>query len=264
MGATGLSRTRFDARQTAIVTVLVGIALVGWLVIGRRMEGMDAGPGTDLGSLGFYVSAWVVMMAAMMFPSIAPMVTTFSIVQRRRGAGGGRAPVSSGLFVAGYLAIWTLFGLLAYAVLDLVRSLDVDAFSWERGGRYLAGAVLLAAATYELTPFKDVCLRKCRNPLGFVVSSWRDGRHGAVAMGAEHGAWCVGCCWALMATLFALGVMSVGWMAFIAALVAAEKMLPWPRATNLAIVTLLVVLAAGVTLAPDVVPGLTQPGSMSS
>ncbi len=243
---------------------LVALAIVAWLVTGRRMAGMDDGPGTDLGSLGFYVSIWVVMMAAMMFPSLSPMVRTFAMVQSGRAEESGGAPVSTGLFIAGYVVVWTAFGLLAYAAFDLVGSLDLGALSWDRGGRFVAGAVLLAAAAYELTPLKEACLRRCRNPLGFVTSSWRDGPRGAVTMGAEHGAWCVGCCWALMASLFALGVMSIGWMVLIAALVAAEKMLPWPRVTNLGIALLLVLLAAGVALAPDAVPGLTQPGQMMS
>jgi predicted metal-binding membrane protein len=247
-----------------IVLVLVAIALVAWLVTGNRMEGMDDGPGTDLGSVGFFVTAWVVMMAAMMFPSVLPMVRTFAMVQSGRAEDGGWTPVSSTLFVAGYVVVWTAFGLLAYAAFDLVSSLDVSALSWDRDGPFVAAAVLVAAAVYELTPLKEACLRKCRNPLGFVVSSWRGGPMGAVMMGAEHGAWCVGCCWALMAALFALGVMSIGWMVFIAALVAAEKMLPWPRATNLGIALLLLLLAAGVAFAPDAVPGLTQPDQMES
>ena len=98
-----------------------------------------------------------------------------------------------------------------------------------RAGRWAAGGVLAVAALYELTPLKDVCLAKCRSPLGFLLGSWRDGHPGALEMGARHGAWCVGCCWALMASLFALGVMSLAWMAFVAALIALEKTLPWGR-----------------------------------
>ena len=113
---------------------------------------------------------------------------------------------------------------------ELIRSLDVDALAWSRDGRYVAAGVIAVAAVYQLTPLKDVCLAKCRSPLAFVVGSWRGGRIGATRMGIEHGAWCVGCCWALMATLFALGVMSLTWMVVVAALVAVEKLLPWKRA----------------------------------
>src|SRR4029078_9504982 len=107
-----------------------------------------------------------------------------------------------------------------------------DVLAWNNTGRWVAGGTLLVAAVYELTPLKDVCLSKCRSPLGFLLGAWRDGPGGALQMGAKHGAWCVGCCWALMASLFALGLMSIVWMAFVAALIAAEKTLPWRRAAT--------------------------------
>jgi predicted metal-binding membrane protein len=149
---------------------------------------------------------------------------------------------------------------VAYALFELVRSLDVEALSWSRDGPYVAGAVIAAAAIYQLSPLKDACLAKCRSPLAFVVGSWRDGRLGATRMGVEHGAWCVGCCWGLMLTLFALGVMSLTWTVAIAALIAAEKLLPWPTLANRGVALLLILLAVGVALAPEHVPGLTIPG----
>ena len=124
---------------------------------------------------------------------------------------------------------WTIAGLAAYATFKLGQLLLGDELAWDAAGRWLAGAVLILAAAYELTPFKDVCLGKCRSPLAFLLGSWRSGTRGALHMGAQHGAWCVGCCWALMASLFALGVMSLAWMAFIAALIALEKTLPFRR-----------------------------------
>jgi predicted metal-binding membrane protein len=254
-------RIHVEPRQLALVGLLLALALVGWLVTDERMAGMDHGPGTHLGTLGFYVTAWVVMMAAMMFPSIWPMVMAYRRIQARRrelGRPGARAGTTT-LFVGGYLISWTAFGLAAYALFDLIRSLDIDAFSWERGGPYLAGGVIVAAAAYQLTPAKDVCLRKCRSPLDFVLGYWKDGYRGALRMGVEHGAWCVGCCWALMAALFALGVMSVGWMLFVAALIAVEKMLPWKAVANRGIAVLLLVLGISVALVPERVPALTQP-----
>lgn len=223
---------------------------------------MDAGPGTDPGSLGFYVVSWVVMMSAMMFPSIVPMVLAFGFVQRRRHDRGtiDRA-VSSWVFVTGYLLTWTAFGLLAYGLYVGVRSLSIPALSWHRGGPYLAGGVLLAAAVYQLTPIKDACLRRCRGPLDFVLTRWRDGPAGALRMGVVHGAWCVGCCWGLMAALFALGVMSLTWMIAIAGLIALEKLLPWTELANRLVAATLVALALGVALAPREVPGLTLPDS---
>jgi hypothetical protein len=165
------------------------------------------------------------------------------------------------LFVAGYLVSWTVFGLAAYALLEAIRSLEIGVLSWNDGGKYVAAAVIVAAAVYQLTPAKDVCLTRCRSPLDFVLGYWRDGYFGALRMGVEHGAWCVGCCWALMAALFALGVMSIGWMVFVAALIATEKMLPWREVANRGIAVLLVTLGLAVALLPGQVPGLTLPDS---
>jgi predicted metal-binding membrane protein len=251
--------------QLGLLASLIGLGVLAWLLTHKRMLGMDAGPGTDPGGFGFYVVSWVVMMSAMMFPSIAPMVLTFGFVQRRRHARGSVVrTVSSSVFVAGYLVTWTAFGLLAYGLYVGVRSLSITELSWHRGGRYLAGGVLLAAAIYQLTPLKDACLRRCRAPLDFVMTNWRDGPVGALRMGIVHGAWCVGCCWGLMAALFALGVMSLTWMIAIAGLIAIEKLLPWRTLANRLVALTLAVLACGVALVPGDVPGLTLPGSAAA
>jgi predicted metal-binding membrane protein len=244
------------------ITLLV-LAGVGWVVIDIRMRGMDAGPGTDLGTLGFYTSAWVVMMAAMMFPSIVPMTLTYARVEAGRRS-RSREAGSTTAFVAGYLLSWTAFGLIAYALLDAVKALSIDDLRWNRDGGYVAGAVIVAAALYQLTPAKDACLTRCRGPLHFLTEEWRDGRVGALKMGLLHGTWCVGCCWALMAALFAVGVMSVGWMIFISVIIAAEKLLPPRRTTSAAAAIVLVALGLGVALWPAHVPGLTVPGSGSA
>jgi predicted metal-binding membrane protein len=121
--------------------------------------------------------------------------------------------------------------------------------------------VLVVAALYELTPLKDVCLGKCRSPLGFLLGAWRDGPVGAARMGAQHGAWCVGCCWALMASLFALGVMSVPWMAFVAALIAFEKLVPYRRVATWGTAAVLLVLGVLMLVHPEAIPGLAIPMS---
>jgi predicted metal-binding membrane protein len=216
---------------------------------------MDEGPGTALGALGWFLGVWVVMMAAMMFPSVSPTVALYARMAR------GRWRLAPIVFVAGYLVAWTAAGLLAYGVFELGRDVLGDALAWDAAGRWLAGGTLVVAAGYELTPWKDVCLTKCRSPLGFLLGSWRDGVGGALEMGTKHGAWCVGCCWALMASLFALGVMSLAWMAFVAALIALEKTLPWGRAVTYGTAALLLVLGVVLLAAPESVPGLTVPGS---
>jgi predicted metal-binding membrane protein len=255
-------RVRDTRSQVGVLASLLALTALAWLLTHERMLGMDAGPGTDPGSLGFYVLSWVVMMSAMMFPSIVPMVLTFGFVQRRRRDRGSiDRIVSSWVFVGGYLLIWTAFGLLAYGLYVGVRSISIPALSWYRGGPYLAGSVLLAAAIYQLTPIKDACLRRCRAPLEFVLTHWRDGPSGALRMGIMHGAWCVGCCWGLMAALFALGVMSLTWMVTIAGLITVEKLLPWRQLANRLVAVTLLALALGVSLAPRELPGLTLPQS---
>ena len=248
--------------QLGLIGLLVTLAAVAWTLTDDRMSGMDAGPGTDPGALGFFLGVWVVMMAAMMFPSIAPMVLMHVRIQEgRRERGQPVAVGATPLFVGGYLISWGAAGLLGYALFQLGAAVSGDAFSWDDGGPYLAGAVIAGAALYQLTPLKDVCLRHCRNPFMFIMQHWRPGRPGALRMGVMHGGWCVGCCWMLMAALFALGVMSLGWMAFIAALIAAEKLLPWKAFANRSIAVLLLVLGFAVAFTPADVPGLTLPGS---
>jgi predicted metal-binding membrane protein len=260
-----IAQGRIARTQAGVLASLLGLAALAWVLTRGRMLGMDAGPGTDPGTLSFYVGSWVVMMAAMMFPSIAPMVLTFAFVQRRRLERGALdRVVSSGVFVAGYLVAWTAFGLAAYGLYVGVRALAVPELSWDRWGPYLVGVVLLAAAAYQLTPAKDACLRRCRGPLDFVLSQWREGPWGALQMGVIHGAWCVGCCWGLMASLFALGVMSLFWMIAIAALIAVDKLSPSKQLANRAVAVALVVLGLGVMLAPRAVPGLTLPTSQAA
>jgi predicted metal-binding membrane protein len=240
--------------RLGLIAALFGLAAIAWWSTADRMRGMDDGPGTDLGALGWFLGVWLVMMAAMMLPSVSPTVALYARMIRRR------APVAPFLFVAGYLATWTAAGLLAYGLFELGRSLLGDELSWDGAGRWLAGGTLVLAAAYELTPVKDVCLAKCRSPLGFLMGAWRDGSWGALSMGTRHGAWCVGCCWALMASLFALGVMSLAWMAFVAALIALEKTVPFGRAVTWVTAALLLVLGLALIAAPDAVPGLLVPG----
>jgi predicted metal-binding membrane protein len=238
-----------------LIALLLSLAAVGWWWTAREMRDMDAGPWTELGTAGWFLGVWVVMMAAMMFPSVAPTVALYSKLRHTRALG---APL---LFTAGYLLVWSAVGLTAYLLARIGGQLFGDALAWDRGGRWVAGATLLVAAAYELTPLKDVCLGKCRSPLGFLRGRWRDGLSGAAQMGARHGAWCVGCCWALMASLLALGAMSVVWMAVVAGLIAFEKLIPSRRVATYGTAALLLVLGVLMLAAADVIPALTIPGA---
>jgi len=243
--------------RVALVALLLVLAAVGWWLTARWMEGMDGGPWTDLGTFAWFVGVWIVMMAAMMFPSVAPTVALYSRLTRSRSPG---LPV---VFTSGYLLVWGAVGVLAFGLAVAGGRVAGDILSWDRAGRWVAGVTLIVAALYELTPFKDVCLGKCRSPLGFLLGSWRDGPEGALAMGMRHGAWCVGCCWALMASLFALGVMSLVWMAVVAALIALEKLVPRRRVATSATVGVLLVLGGLLLAVPNALPGLTIPGTGS-
>jgi predicted metal-binding membrane protein len=239
--------------RLGLVALLFALAGVAWWSTADRMSGMDEGPGTELGAVGWFLGVWVVMMAAMMFPSVSPTVALYARMAKRRW------PLAPLAFSVGYLVAWTAAGLVAYGFFNLVRGALGSQLAWENGGQWVAGGTLLVAAAYELTPLKDVCLSKCRSPLGFLLGAWRDGTSGALRMGVQHGAWCVGCCWALMASLFALGLMSLAWMALVAALIALEKTLPWERPATWITAATLVTLGALLMVAPDAVPGLTIP-----
>jgi predicted metal-binding membrane protein len=251
----------FSAVRTrrGLVALLFVLAAFGWWWTAAQMRGMDNGPWSDLGTFGWFVSVWVVMMAAMMFASVAPTVALYSRMTRQRSP---RLPF---LFTAGYLVAWAGAGVIAFAMIAAIDATDDNVLAWDHAGRWIAGATLLVAATYQLTPLKDACLGKCRSPLGFLMGSWREGPAGALKMGTLHGVWCVGCCWALMAALFALGVMSVAWMAVVAGIIALEKTLPWRRVAVHGAAVLLFVLGGLLLLAPSRIPGFTTPhqGPMS-
>ena len=228
--------------------VLLAIAGACWAVTVERMQGMDMGPGANLGGLGWFAVVWLTMMAAMMLPSLSPMAVASS-------RSIGRAIV----FSVGYLLPWIAFGLLAYALVEGARSLELAFLEWGRAGRYVAGGVLLGAALYELTAAKGRCLRHCRDVR---LLHRRPGVAGALLMGAEQGGFCVGCSGALMAALFALGVMSIAWMLVIAVLVAIEKLLPWTVLTIGTTAAALALVGLAVLVAPEHVPWLTIPMSM--
>jgi predicted metal-binding membrane protein len=254
-GGSGLGPAFAAARaRLGLVALLFALAGIGWWWTVDQMRGMDNGPWTGLGAAGWFLGVWVVMMAAMMLPSVAPTVALYSRMTR------ARSPLSPLLFTFGYLVTWAGAGVLAFALALAGGRIAGDVLSWDRAGRWVAGTTLVVAAVYELTPLKDVCLGKCRSPLGFLLGSWRGGPSGGLQMGMKNGAWCVGCCWALMASLFALGIMSIVWMAFVAGLIAIEKTLPWRRVATYSTAAILAVLGVLLIAAPDAIPALTIPG----
>ena len=220
-GTGGLAPAFVAARsRLGLIALLIALAAAGWWLTVNEMHGMDGGPWTDLGTLAWFVGVWIAMMAAMMFPSVAPTVALYSRMTKRR------SPVAPLVFTSGYLVAWTGVGVLAFAVATAGGRISDDLLAWDRAGRWIAGGTLVVAAIYELTPLKDVCLGKCRSPLGFLLGAWRSGRWGALQMGVRHGAWCIGCCWALMALLFVGGAMNLAWVGALSVAVALEKLLP--------------------------------------
>ena len=204
----------------ATLTATVGVAGAAWVLAVQRMSGMDMGAATELGSFGFFVSVWVLMMAAMMLPGAAPAVSRFI-------RANGRVLVAP-LFAGSYLAVWTLVGLAVYAL-------------YEPHGTSTAGMLTIAAGVYELTPLKRECRRRCRRTL---------------RSGFQFGFYCFGSSIGLMVILLAVGVMSVTWMAVIAGLVVAQKLLP-PRASiDVPFAAALVALGILTVVAPSSVPGL--------
>jgi predicted metal-binding membrane protein len=206
----------------AALTAMLALAAASWVVAVDRMDGMDMGVATELGSFAFFVAAWVPMMAAMMLPGAAP-----ALLSRARS---DRAALAVPLFVGSYLAVWTLVGLAVYML-------------YRPHGSTVAGALTIAAGIYELTPLKRECRRRCRT---------------SVRSGFQFGLYCVGSSIGLMLVLLALGVMSVAWMAVVALLVLAQKLLPPTASLDVTLALAIVALGVLVVLAPSAVPGLTD------
>jgi predicted metal-binding membrane protein len=243
-------------QRNVILAALLVLAAVGWVVFIRQATNdggmehgmMDHGPDLSMdGSASLFLSMWVAMMVAMMFPAAAPMILMYARMERRN-------PANTVLFTGSYIALWFAFGALAFALAvgaeELVEGSSFAARNWGRAG----GALLVAAGLYQVSPLKDFCLRQCRNPLSFLMHAWHGGGTGAVRMGLHHGLYCAGCCWLLFLALVPLGVMNAAAMLVVAAIVFAEKALPWAReVTRLAAVGL-VVYGLLVVVRPELLP----------
>lgn len=204
------------------------------------------------------LSIWVVMMVAMMFPTAAPMILMFARVQRDKQQ-NGRAFVPTWVFVSAYLLLWTLFGVLAYVGAAWAERLGQQVSWLMVNASRIGGSLFVLAGLYQLSPLKHSCLAKCRTPLDFIFSSWRDGYWGSFRMGLEHGVYCLGCCWLLFVIFFPLGMMNVAAMAVITLLIFAEKSLQGGQ--RIAHLTALALIAYGVlvVVVPGVLPMMRAP-----
>jgi predicted metal-binding membrane protein len=224
----------------AIVLGSLGLVVAlawAWLLLGAGidMEEMDMGGGQMMLMLpewtfgyGLVVFAmWAVMMVAMMLPSTAPVTLLVASIARKRAAAGGAFGAGTALFVLGYLAVWCGFAALATALQWGLDEAGLMSDTMALANRIVAGTMLVAAGIYQWTPLKEACLRHCRSPLDFLLFHWREGGFGALISGFGHGAYCLGCCWMLMALLFVGGLMNLAWIGGIALLVLIEKTLPW-------------------------------------
>ena len=242
----------------AVAAGVLAAAAAAWVVLARRMAGMDMSPGGDPGALGWFAVTWVVMTAAMMLPGSTPAVVGAVRGQRSpAGSSAAGAPIAAG-FVVAYGAVWLLAGLVGYAWVQGVRALDLGALGWTSAGRYLAAAVVVGAGLYQLTPLKRRWLERCVAPARHLP---RPGVAGALRAGAGHGVCCVACCWTLMVALYALGLMSVTWMVVVTVLIAGERLVAQTATAVAAVAAVLVVLGLGIAVAPASVPGLTLPAA---
>ena len=210
--------------------ILAGLA---WAYITREASLMSAHLGMAMpqatpwnpGETAGLAVMWIVMMVAMMIPSVAPVILLFAGVSRRRRVQGvPAAPVS--VFTLGYLIAWTAYALLAALTQSALHSAALLSPTMASNSPLLGGGFLIVAGLYQWLPMKGACLSHCRSPLGFFSTEWREGVSGALLMGFRHGSYCVGCCWALMALLFVGGVMNLLWVAVIAGFVLIEKLAP--------------------------------------
>jgi predicted metal-binding membrane protein len=223
-------------RRVALTIVVLLIPLLSWawiVALARDMYGPMNGAGAwmmtaewDAVRLLLLWAMWAVMMAAMMLPSASPVLMLYSATARRRGETSER-PLHVLALAAGYVLVWALFSVGAVALQRILSILLVLSPMMEVTSRRAGGIVLVVTGSYQLTPLKWACLQTCRAPLVFLMERWREGRGGAFRMGAEHGMYCVGCCWALMLLLFVGGVMNLLAIVTITALVAMEKLTPF-------------------------------------
>jgi predicted metal-binding membrane protein len=239
---------------------LLILAAASWLLTVRAMGGMSMDGRYALGATLPFLGGWVLMMAAMMFPSVWPAVMAHRRMLHRPTAQRRGTALSSPAFVVGYLITWTLFGGVAFVVVALGRD-ALSGLSDPHLARYVVAPIAVAGALYQIAPLKRRCLRHCRAPLFWLAAHWRDGLRGSIEMGTRHGAYCVGCCWLLMALMIAAGATSIVWMGLMAIAIAIEKLAPVPVPVASGIIAAGFLAVAVVALAdPSLLPGFTGGG----
>jgi predicted metal-binding membrane protein len=243
--------------RNIILSLLLVVAAASWTVLVWQGAGADMDMAMNSATMGLraplFLAIWVIMMVAMMFPTAAPMILTFHKVQAGKRQRGD-AFVSTWIFVAAYLSVWVLSGVAAYAGALAAESVAARAAVSPVTAARVGGIVLVAAGLYQFTPWKDLCLSKCRTPITFIMTSWRDGATGALRMGLLHGAYCLGCCWLLFIILFPLGIMNIAAMAVITLVIFAEKTLPGGRAVARVTAAALIAYGSMVVAAPQFLP----------
>src|SRR5262245_57175586 len=243
-----------DPASVLATALLLLLTVVAWTQVLMSPMGADDMAGMGM-AMSFsvvdgaaYVTAWAVMMTAMMLPSALPMIGLYAATHRNARA--MQKTIRVGLFTLMYLGLWTVTGIPIYLLSVVLGAVDARVLA------YVVAAVLLVAGIFQLSPLKQVCLRHCRSPLGFLFGHWREGWQGGLAMGRSHALYCLGCCWALMVVLVVAGAMGLPWVLLIAALVAAEKLLPGGEWIARIAGGALVLLAVAVALRPDLVATL--------
>jgi predicted metal-binding membrane protein len=239
---------------TAIVVALLACAAAAWLLTIRQSYSMSGMGGVAMLGAGLFLVTWVLMMVAMMLPTVAPMVLTHASIVRSRGEGS----LPSVAFVLGYLVVWAAAGLVPLTITQLLSAIDLGAVG--AGLPRAAGAVVVIAGVYQFTPLKNVCLKACRSPLAFMLThDFGGGPRAAARAGMSHGLYCLGCCWALMAVLAIVGLMNLAWMAVIAVVFFLEK--NWRYGVLLSRVsgTVCVMIGVAVIAQPDLLQLLGGP-----
>lgn len=245
---------RTPSGRALILASLIALAAAAWGVLIWQSVVMDDEMSLTMGmGAPLFIALWVAMMVAIMYPTAAPMIMAFARIHSDRRE-RGQAFVPTWVFAGSYMALWSAAGVLAYG-LAVGGDALADSSVWlSDNAPRIGGGLLIAAGLYQFTPLKEICLSQCRTPMSFLMNSWREGTRGAVRMGLEHGAFCLGCCWLLFLILFPLGMMNIAVLALIAILIFGEKVLPLGKQIARSAGVGLIAYGAVVIFVPDALP----------